>query len=713
MNFLQKPQPNPSDTPLGGRYQVIQRLGEGGFGQTFLARDKHLPGHPICVIKQLNPQVTDAASLQTARRLFDTEAKVLYQLGDHDQIPRLMAHFEDGQEFYLAQEYIDSEPLSKVLATGEPWPQERVISMLQDILQILTFVHEQDVIHRDIKPANLLCRYRDGRIVLIDFGAVKQVNTQFFNPQGHTNLTISIGTQGYMPNEQLAGTPHFSSDIYAVGVIGIQALTGIQPKHLGQDPHTSELDWRSAAASVDSAFADVLDRMVRYDFRSRYPTATEALKALQDLPSALQARLPQHWYTPQAERSPLASLLSSEVEGNAATVTWGLDNQASTQPEPSQGSEQGTLAAMGHHHTRQFASGQKPKGSTLAIASVLQVLPQRKWWLLGSLVGLGALLLVAQTSVFSPSANQAASSSAVSEEESDAGETVSTNPAAQDAPDSDSAEADSTATGDSETEASGKAAEGAEDVESASEVTASESKPSPGEESAEPDVASSPAKTSSPVAASSPATVPPTAQPVSQVSTEAAPPQASSASQLNEANTLREGGQYLEALELYDAAIAGQPNSVTAHWGRCYSLNQLQQLEAAIEACDQAIALDGNDPRPLASKGFALQQQQRHAEALALFDQAIDRQPDNVEAWNNRGISLLQLERIDEALHAFDQAIELQPDLAEAWNNRGAALWSLRRFDEAIASTEQAIALNPNYSEAQSLRQKMREKLGW
>ncbi|MEO1298205.1 MAG: protein kinase, partial [Cyanobacteria bacterium J06636_16] len=120
LNFRQKPRSNPSDTPLGGRYQIIQRLGEGGFGQTFLAQDKHLPGHPICVIKQLNPQVDDATSLQTARRLFDTEARVLYQLGDHDQIPRLMAHFEDGQEFYLAQEYVESDSLGQVLTQGEP-----------------------------------------------------------------------------------------------------------------------------------------------------------------------------------------------------------------------------------------------------------------------------------------------------------------------------------------------------------------------------------------------------------------------------------------------------------------------------------------------------------------------------------------------------------------------------------------------------------------
>ena len=284
MNFpLQFQQTNP-DEPLGGRYKVIRGLGEGGFGQTFLAEDIHLPGRPICVIKQLKPQFSDPGALQTARRLFETEAKVLYQLGEHDQIPRLLAHFEDNQEFYLAQEFIEGESLAAVLNPGKPWPEGRVIALLQDILQVLTFVHQQNVIHRDIKPANLICR-RDGKMALIDFGAVKQVRTQVVNTAtGQTNLTVSIGTQGYMPNEQLEGKPRFSSDVYAVGMIGVQGLTGVRPTHLKKDPRTSESDWRSYAPQTSSELAKVLDTMVRYYFHDRYPSAAEALQALQNLP---------------------------------------------------------------------------------------------------------------------------------------------------------------------------------------------------------------------------------------------------------------------------------------------------------------------------------------------------------------------------------------------------------------------------------------------
>lgn len=273
-----------SDKLLGGRYRLIDLLGEGGFGQTFLAEDLHLPGNARCVVKQLKPQVSDPENLKIAGRLFDTEAKVLGRLGTHDQIPRLMAHFQDGEEFYLVQELIDGQPLNKELVAGKPWSEQEVFQLLQDILEVLAFVHSQNVIHRDIKPPNLM-RRSDGKIVLIDFGAVKEASARLSHPDSGSTQTISIGTQGYMPNEQLAGHPRFSSDVYAVGMIGIQALTGCAPKKLGQDPQTGEVLWRDRAPDVSSTFAYVLDHMVRYDFRSRYSTATEALNALQQIES--------------------------------------------------------------------------------------------------------------------------------------------------------------------------------------------------------------------------------------------------------------------------------------------------------------------------------------------------------------------------------------------------------------------------------------------
>ncbi len=274
---------------LGGRYQVVRRLGSGGFSRTFLVTDIHLPNHPRCVIKQLKVQDKDTGTLDMARRLFDTEARVLYQLGNHPQIPALMAHFEEDQEFYLAQEYIEGSRLNRQVEEGKPWSETRVVLLLQEVLEILSFVHRQQVIHRDIKPSNLIRRHSDGKLVLIDFGAVKQVTSSplLDAETGATNITVAIGTHGYMPNEQYAGKPRFSSDVYAVGILGIRALTGLHPQKIEEDPVTSELAWRQHAPEVSSSLVAVLDKMVRYDFRDRYPTAQEALGALQDLPNPL------------------------------------------------------------------------------------------------------------------------------------------------------------------------------------------------------------------------------------------------------------------------------------------------------------------------------------------------------------------------------------------------------------------------------------------
>lgn len=284
------PNLSPESRPLGGRYRLMQPLGSGGFGQTFSAQDLHLPGHPLCVVKQLKPQVTSAEELQTARRLFDTEAQTLYKLGTHPQIPGLLAHFEEGQEFYLAQELIEGHSLAEEL--GTPWTEAQVVAFLGDLLGILAFVHSHGVIHRDIKPSNLIRRASDRRIVLIDFGAVKQVSAQATALRSGHSHTISIGTQGYMPSEQVAGRPQFSSDIYAVGILGIQALTGYPPTELYPDPHSGELEWQHYAPQAHPALLDVLEVMVRYDFRTRYTTAAEALAALRKLPPALSRYVP-------------------------------------------------------------------------------------------------------------------------------------------------------------------------------------------------------------------------------------------------------------------------------------------------------------------------------------------------------------------------------------------------------------------------------------
>ena len=255
------------------RYRIREHLVSTDYSNTYLAEDENLPDRPLCLVKRLKSQS------ERTSQLFERETRVLYRLGQHDRIPELLARFEEDGYFYLVYQFIEGQPLYQELIEGQPWEEHQVIDLLKDILEVLVFVHKLDVIHRDIHPQNLIRRTSDGKIVLIDFGAVKEINTS----HNSTGQTRSRGgtQQDYIPPEQAHGNPKFCSDIYAVGIIGIQALTGKQPKQLRVD-NLGNLIWQNNA-TVTPEFASVLDQMVLYAFPQRYPSATEALQALQNL----------------------------------------------------------------------------------------------------------------------------------------------------------------------------------------------------------------------------------------------------------------------------------------------------------------------------------------------------------------------------------------------------------------------------------------------
>jgi serine/threonine-protein kinase len=277
---------------LDGRYQVLQVLGGGGFGQTYVAQDTHRPGFPKCVVKHLKPVTRSPEFIETARRLFTSEAETLEQLGNHDQIPRLLAYFEDNQEFFLVQEFIEGHTLKAELFPNQRWTEDQVLQLLQQVLGILQFIHSHNVIHRDIKPDNIIRRQQDGKLVLIDFGAVKQVQTQLLTVPGHTGATIIIGTPGYMSTEQGQGKPRPNSDIYSLGIIGIQSLTGLHPINFEEDSDTGEIYWQHQA-NVSSGLASVLSKMVLHHFKQRYQSAAEVLQVLKHFDTKLETPSPQ------------------------------------------------------------------------------------------------------------------------------------------------------------------------------------------------------------------------------------------------------------------------------------------------------------------------------------------------------------------------------------------------------------------------------------
>jgi len=269
---------------IQGRYYVVKQLGRGGVGITFIAQDQQCFDSQ-CVVKQLKPKSASDKTLEIARRLFNREAEIMNRLGHCDRIPRLLAYFEHQNDFFLVQELIEGQDLSNEIIAGQPWSEEKAIDLLRDILEVLLVVQQYSVIHRDLKPSNLMRRDKDQKIVLIDFGSVKQISTQIVDAAGEVKQTVAVGTKSYMPTEQMMGRPGFYSDIYAVGVIVIQALTGVPPKKYTINQN-GELIWRNlldSKVAYQPKFLNLLDKMVRYRHQERYSSAGVVLSDLEQL----------------------------------------------------------------------------------------------------------------------------------------------------------------------------------------------------------------------------------------------------------------------------------------------------------------------------------------------------------------------------------------------------------------------------------------------
>ncbi|PIG91105.1 serine/threonine-protein kinase [Gloeocapsopsis sp. IPPAS B-1203] len=273
------------------RYQIVQVLNTEGFCHTYLAKDTHQHHPTTCIVKHFQAVSDHPESLATLRGLFIREVEALKKLGDYDRIPQLLCNFEENQEFYLIQEFIAGNPLSTELEPGQKWSESQVIQLLQEVLPILEFIHSHGLIHRNIQPKNIIRRQHDDRLILVDFSSVKQAWTRVVTNQGKTSsnyflsgpATIAIGTAGYMPTEQAQGKPRPNSDIYALGIIGIQALTGLNPTQFTQNFETGEINWQDHCPQVSPELANVLNNAICYHYRDRYQSATEALQAIQPL----------------------------------------------------------------------------------------------------------------------------------------------------------------------------------------------------------------------------------------------------------------------------------------------------------------------------------------------------------------------------------------------------------------------------------------------
>ncbi|MBD2499077.1 serine/threonine-protein kinase [Anabaena azotica] len=271
---------------LDGRYVPIEALKRGGFGATFLARDRRIPGMPVCVVKQLQPAGNLTPDLlKTAERKFETEAEVQADIGrKHEQIPELFAYFpilvssqqsgQTDQFFYLVQEYIEGQNLEDELVQKGKFSEQEALEVMQEILKILKFIHEQGIIHRDIKPSNIM-RRRDGKLFLLDFGAVKQIAAT----SASTSSSTGIYTVGYAAPEQISGNRVFpATDIYALAATILNLLSGEDPSQLF-DPYMNKWNWWKKV-NINPDLRYILDKMLLPAVNDRFQSANQVLDAL-------------------------------------------------------------------------------------------------------------------------------------------------------------------------------------------------------------------------------------------------------------------------------------------------------------------------------------------------------------------------------------------------------------------------------------------------
>jgi len=284
--------PIPLESVLQNRYRIIQVLGQGGFGRTYLAQDQGR-FNELCALKELIPNQNDDFHLEKSKELFQREAATLYQI-QHPQVPQFRANFEEDQRLFLVQDYVEGKTYHELLeerkAQGQTFSEVAVLQLIRQLLPVLAHLHTRGIIHRDISPDNIILRESDNKPVLIDFGVVKELATQFQSANNSPQPT-TVGKLGYAPSEQLqTGKAYPNSDLYALAVTAIVLLTGKEPQELFDD---TELTWNwQQWATITPEFAEVLNRMLSVRPGDRYQSVVEVAKALSSV-DRLNATNPQ------------------------------------------------------------------------------------------------------------------------------------------------------------------------------------------------------------------------------------------------------------------------------------------------------------------------------------------------------------------------------------------------------------------------------------
>jgi eukaryotic-like serine/threonine-protein kinase len=664
------------DTTIGGRYQLIGYLGGGTGEHTYLAENLHRQYQSPCIIKKLNPQGGQAAVWQQAEARFTRELSLLEKLGAHPQIPKLWDHFVENRDFYLVQEFVEGDDLSKELQQCQRLSERQVIDLLKDVLEVLSFIHKHGIIHRDIKPSNLLRRKSDGRIVTIDFGIIKELVNMFDDRPKLHRATRAIGTEGYMPPEQTAGRPTYSSDIYALGMTAIHALTGTEPDLLPTDLQSGEVLWQQKA-NVSPKLAKLLDRTIAIDLSKRYDSADKVLNDLNRIGNSTTGINPTNPNIPPVNSvSPASNYPAKNSNNGTKTV----------------------LSALEFPMTK--------------IISNWDIPPRWRYWGAGLLgvfaVWLGVTLFGARLqpvydlqeanqilvekpkdalSMFEKLLAQEPNNAEAWQGKGDALVYLELFPDALSAYDRALALEPNNLTFLSR---KGRVLLQLERYKEALEIQERLAQAEP----QNPEFLSDRAN----------ALIAMRRYQEASADFQRAQNLRPREPQLwqNRAIALKYLGQsqeaasvYQEALDAYSLLLQSRPQDIALLTERGQIFRQLQRDGEALNDYDRAISVNANYYPAWLGKTLTLYSLKRYDEAIAAIDKATKIRPDSYIAWQTKGIVLRDGKKnYSESVAAFDRALSIFPKFYQGWRDRGVALSRWEKHTEALESFDKALAIN-------------------
>lgn len=291
---------------LRNRYEILRKIGECSIGYTYLAKDLESPWDNLCAVRQLKANDIN----RDAKVLLEREAQTLYKLRDYSQIPKFIAYFEENDNSFLVREFINGHDLTEELIREKRLSQDRTIKLLKELLEVLIVLHSNNIIHQNLKPSNVVRRQSDGKITLTDLGAVVDIKSKPMDSR------LRFRPLDYIPQEQAHGNPQFSSNVYSVGIIAIQALTGFNRANIERDSSTSKFLWRQYTPHVRSDLADIIDKMTNVNYSQRYYNAQESLKVIEKLTTTTTIISPHSYENHTSFTTSVAKDLDSSVHNS-------------------------------------------------------------------------------------------------------------------------------------------------------------------------------------------------------------------------------------------------------------------------------------------------------------------------------------------------------------------------------------------------------------